>query len=264
MTSATRSGTNQALHPKKSLVSRVIMVIACLITCWHISATFLWVAPVTPLRDLVPGTLLTNYMIPYFGQSWSVFAPEPINGNFTLRVRAMKTQPDGSTSVTDWVDATDAEQSMSTHHFFQPRAAALAWQTAFHYKNSWDALTSGQQSVTALDYFEGQDWFDRLSSALVANQSNPSATSTMISDERRIIQYSTQVALAMWGDDVIRVQYEVYRQNVTPFAKRNDPNVTPEPKQTAQTGWRGLLFAPGQSREDFASTFRAAAAGTKP
>src|SRR5690606_6227899 len=42
------------------------------------------------------------------------------------------------------------------------------------------------------------------------------------------LAYATQVAFAIWGEDQgQRVQHEVSRQNVIPFAERNDPDGLP-------------------------------------
>ena len=98
------------------------MLVALLLTAWHIFASFLWIAPAGPARNLVPGDLLRSYMLPLYGQSWSVFAPEPVNGDHRLEVRAVVMR-DGVEEVTDWVSPTDVELSLSRHNLFPPRAA---------------------------------------------------------------------------------------------------------------------------------------------
>src|SRR5690625_2115613 len=69
-------------------VKRTVTLVAVLFTAFHVFATFLCIAPSSPLRDVVPGNALQSYMIPMFGQSWSVFAPEPINGDYRLQIRS--------------------------------------------------------------------------------------------------------------------------------------------------------------------------------
>ena len=93
-------------HPA---LKRTIMVIAMALTGFHLFATFLWIAPSSALREVIPGDLLSKYMIPMWGQSWSVFAPEPINGDYYFDVRAVVSTPDGGEETTDWVRATDVE-----------------------------------------------------------------------------------------------------------------------------------------------------------
>ena len=87
----------------------VILYIAMALTGFHLFASFLWIAPSSTLREVIPGNLLSQYMIPMWGQSWSVFAPEPINGDYYFDVRAVVSTPDGGEETTDWVRATDVE-----------------------------------------------------------------------------------------------------------------------------------------------------------
>ncbi len=83
---------------KRRPVIRVVLVLVTLLTAWQVFAQFLWIAPASALRELVPGNLLMSWQIPWFGQSWSVFAPDPINGNYHLKVRALVKDASGSTS----------------------------------------------------------------------------------------------------------------------------------------------------------------------
>jgi hypothetical protein len=237
-------------------VVRVIMVLAILFTAWHIFATFLWIAPASGLRQAVPGDVLTRYMIPMHGQSWSVFAPEPINGDYRLQVRAVVSE-NGTTRTTDWVDATAAEVTMLTHNLAPPRASIQAIELASRFKGAWDALSAEQQEIVALGYYTGTDWRERLTAALYAT-GDAGVADDYMAIERVITAYSTQVAYAMWGDGVGQVQFIVSRQNVIPFAQRNNPDAERPGVQPAPTGWRGVIEEPGQSRENFASIFRIA------
>ncbi|WP_394940618.1 DUF5819 family protein [Psychromicrobium sp. YIM B11713] len=191
-------------------------------------------------------------MIPFFGQSWSVFAPEPINGNFTLKVRA-QTRQDGKDQTTDWVDATAVEVSLIKHNLFPPRAGIQAMELASEFKSNWDALSADHKVVVGLGYYVGTDWPIRLNKKL-QSYGNPQAVAAYLESENTVIKYSTQVAKAIWGDSVVRVQFQIYRQNVVPFKDRKTPS--PQPLQIANVGWRGLEIAPGQSDQDFADVFR--------
>ena len=67
---------------------------------------------------------------------------------------------------------------------------------------------------------------------------------------------ATQVALAIWGDDVERIQYRATRQNVIPFAQRKDPDAERPGIQYSPSGWRGLITVEGQNDDAFAKVFR--------
>lgn len=246
-------GKQPAQRKELGAVKRVVMLVAVLFTAFHVFATFLWIAPSSALRDVIPGNILQSYMIPMFGQSWSVFAPEPINGDYRLQVRAVVTT-DGEATETEWVDATAAELTMHMHNLFPPRAAMSANDVASRFKGAYDKLNEEQQEVVALGYYDGSDWHDRMEASLREYSDDANVTKYM-EMERIGVAYSTQVAYAMWGDDVTQVQFAASRQNVVPYEQRNDPDAERPAVQTVPIGWRGLIEEPGQSRENFSSVF---------
>lgn len=236
-------------------VVRIFLILATAFTAWHIFATFLWIAPPSGLRELVPGQLLRTYMLPMFGQSWSVFAPEPVNGDYRLQVRAVVGRAD-SVYTTTWVDATAAELAMSHHNPFPPRLAMQSTDLASRYKGVWDALTPDQKAVVELGYYRGGDWPVRLEQKM-RSYPKPDLVTPYVKSEHVVTAYATQVAYATWGDNVVQVQFVVSRQNVVPYAQRNEPGAVRPAVQVAPVGWRGPVEEPGQSRGDFAKTFRA-------
>lgn len=249
-----KSATENAVQARKPWV-RVVAWLAVVFTAWHIFASFLWIAPYSPMREVVPKDMLSSYMIPMFGQSWSVFAPEPINGDYHFNVRAVL-DVDGEEVVTGWVSATDVEISMIQYNLFPPRAGIQSNEVASTQKGAFDKLNAEQQKTAALGFFK-DDWQDRMQTAL-SMQGDAALTEEFVAAERRTVAYATQVAYAIWGEeDVVRVQYRVSRQNVIPFAERhNEDAVRPAPT-IVETGWRGPLVEPGQNNENFAKTFRA-------
>lgn len=239
-------------HTRLTTGRRLVILLGAFFTAWHLFATFLWIAPGSGLREVVPGTLLHDYMIPLHGQSWSVFAPSPINGDYRLQVRAV-TGAGAEATETEWVDATAAETTMLTHNLFPPRAATTAMDVASRFKGAYDDLNEAQQEVVTRAY-QGDDWREQLQDALLEH-GNESAVMDYLALERLAAAYSTQVAYAMWGNDVEQVQFIVSRQNVIPFAQRNDPDAQRPAAQPAPTGWRGPIIEPGQSPERFAEIF---------
>lgn len=98
--------TPQPPTKRATILKRIAVLGAILFTGWHLFATFLWIAPHSELRNIIPGDALSEYMIPMFGQSWSVFAPEPINGDHYFDVRAV-IEENGEEVTTDWVRASN-------------------------------------------------------------------------------------------------------------------------------------------------------------
>lgn len=192
-------------------------------------------------------------MIPMFGQSWSVFAPNPINGDYRLEIRATILE-DGEPVQTDWIDATTADLTMHMYRLFPARAGMVSTDVASRFKGAWDALNDDQKEIVELGYYKGDDWRDRMEEALRAH-GNIGAVERYMEMERIAVAYSTQVAYALWGDDVQHIQFLASRQNVIPYAQRNDPDAVRPGVQPVPVGWRGMIELEGQSRENFANTF---------
>ena len=245
---------------KRRPVIRVVLVLVTLLTAWQVFAQFLWIAPTSALRELVPGNFLLSWQIPWFGQSWSVFAPDPINGDYHFKVRAIVKERNEPAHMTQWVDATDAEYELQHHKLLQPRAAALASEQATDYKNAWDDLNDGQKAIVAAGWYEGDGWKGNFESALKRAAGNDedaqAAAGAFISKNAFTLAYATQAARAVWGNDVVYVQIDIYRQNIVPFEQRHEPGAERPAKQLSPTGWRGTFTLPGQSQREFADVFK--------
>jgi len=256
-TEPVQSDESVAARPRPTWWVKLIAFAACLLTLWHVGASFLWIAPYSALREIPTQNVLASYMLPMFGQSWSVFAPEPINGDYHFNVRAV-IEKDGTEATTGWVSATDVELSMIRYNLFPPRAGIQSSEVASGQMNAYNDLNGKQQAVAALD-FDEKDWeewmvrsFDKLE-----GDDNPDTTKYMQA-EHLATAYATQVAYAIWGADaVVKVQYRVSRQNVVPYAQRNNPNAQRPDPTFSTTGWRLPFEEEGQSRQDFADVFRA-------
>ncbi|GGA66786.1 hypothetical protein GCM10011490_16810 [Pseudoclavibacter endophyticus] len=232
---------------------RIVVVLLSAFAAWHVFASFLWIGPYSGIRQAVPGDLLQQYMIPMFGQSWSVFAPDPINGDYRLQIRATLGE-DEDARETEFVDATAAELAMLSHNLTPPRAAIHANEVTSNLFNAFNRLSNEQKEIAALGYYNGDDWNDRLSAALAVT-GDPALATAYFEAEQTVTAYATQVAHAVWGEEVAFVQFVVSRQNVVPYADRDDPDVQRPPVQSVPTGWRGLLEHEGQSRENFTNVF---------
>lgn len=231
------------------------MSAAVLFTGWHLLASLLWIAPPSPARELVPGNLLTQYMIPFFGQSWSVFAPEPINGDNRMFVRAVVTT-DGAHRTTEWVNVTEVETRLMTHQLFPARAASQSISLASDYRDAYAKLSKPQKALVARN-FSQEGWSAAMESELSGpDKGDSAARSAFLAADFKAVRYATQVARAIWGQDVVRVQFRMERQNVIPFKQRHDPDAKRPDVQLTPSGWRGTQVAAGQSDQDFAVTFR--------
>ena len=254
------SDTTKALaFRSRPLWLRVVGTLCALVTAWHIFATFLWIAPASELRNVVPSKGFYGYMNPMFSQSWNVFAPEPVNGDYLLEVRAISTDENGKAYTTEWVDAANREMSLTHHNFFPARATLAGTQAASEYRRAWNKLSDNQQEVVGWNYYDGDDWRERLDNKLKERAGDNSGAVKKAQEfavkEHEVNAYATQVARAIWGDSVKQIQYRVGRQGIIPFDKRNDPDaVRPKPSYIT-AGWRGQEVVDGQNDDNFAKIF---------
>lgn len=81
-----------------------VFVLAALV---HTTAIGVWAAPANPVGEAVGRDRLSAYILPWWAQSWSIFAPVPLRADWTMRMRAKVQDPvTGRIRVTAWTDLT--------------------------------------------------------------------------------------------------------------------------------------------------------------
>lgn len=222
----------------------------------HFVVTFLFNAPSNPIKEAA-ATQISGYMRPFFQQNWSLFAPNPINSEDTLEVRAQVVDAGtGEERVTDWVNATEHEWTLVHHSIAPSRASRLSSNLHRRLHDAWDDLSSDQQEIVARDFDAMPDW-SPLADALIEAQggTTSSVVANVVRGDRVATGYATQVARALWGPDVSAVQFRLRRTPVPRWDERFDP-VADEPDSIVREfGWRPVLTNDGQSDEAFADTF---------
>ena len=71
--------------------------------CVHLGMTFLHVAPANTVTK-AHGKAVDDWIYPEFEQNWKLFAPNPLQQNISIQVRAGIRGPDGMTVTTGWYD----------------------------------------------------------------------------------------------------------------------------------------------------------------
>jgi hypothetical protein len=71
--------------------------------CIHIGLTFLHVAPANTLSRQ-HGSTVDEWIYPEFEQNWKLFAPNPLQQNISVQVRAEIGTADGGIRTTGWYD----------------------------------------------------------------------------------------------------------------------------------------------------------------
>ncbi|MFD5739697.1 DUF5819 family protein [Streptomyces massasporeus] len=91
------------LSPRYQVGVALALAVVAIGVCVHIGMTFLHVAPPnTVTRE--HGEAVDDWIYPEFEQNWKLFAPNPLQQNISIQVRAGVRGPDGMTLTTGWYD----------------------------------------------------------------------------------------------------------------------------------------------------------------
>ncbi|MEU2420326.1 DUF5819 family protein [Streptomyces sp. NPDC007851] len=79
------------------------LALVAVAACVHLGMVFLSVAPANTVTRQ-HGKAIEEWVYPEFEQNWKLFAPNPLQQNIAVQVRADVLMPDGSTTTTGWND----------------------------------------------------------------------------------------------------------------------------------------------------------------
>ncbi|MFE5851623.1 DUF5819 family protein [Streptomyces sp. NPDC056500] len=97
-------------RPYQAVLGAALALIA-LLASTHVAMVFLHVAPSnTVIKEY--GKAVDAWIYPEFEQNWKLFAPNPLQQNVSVQVKAEVRRADGGRIVTEWIDLT-AEDSAS-------------------------------------------------------------------------------------------------------------------------------------------------------
>ncbi|MGW4031930.1 DUF5819 family protein [Streptomyces sp. NPDC004838] len=99
---APTSGIAALSAPYQAVVAASLGLVA-LIVCVHLAMVFLHVAPSNTVTKHY-GKGVDAWIYPEFEQNWKLFAPNPLQQNIAVQVRAEVQTSDGGTRTTDWID----------------------------------------------------------------------------------------------------------------------------------------------------------------
>jgi hypothetical protein len=81
----------------------VALAVVGVVTCVHLGMVFLHIAPSNTITKQ-HGEAIQEWIYPEFEQNWKLFAPNPLQQNIAVQVRAQVRTADGGTRTTGWYD----------------------------------------------------------------------------------------------------------------------------------------------------------------
>ncbi|MFJ5138324.1 DUF5819 family protein [Streptomyces sp. NPDC088707] len=113
---AERAGVGiMALSMPYQVVLAVALAVAGVFACVHLAMVFLHVAPSNTLTKR-HGQAVDDWVYPEFEQNWKLFAPNPLQQNVSVEVRAELVAADGSRRTTGWIDLTAQDAEAIRHN----------------------------------------------------------------------------------------------------------------------------------------------------
>lgn len=199
----------------KPAAKPVFTVLLLLVLVVHIGAMFLWIAPSNALSKALSKPL-TQYALPWFQQSWSLFAPNPIDAAYYLEVRAV---PEGL-SETEWVSASDVELSALHHNPLPPTATNVSNKLATGLHDSLQPLQETEREVLGWNFHH--DVWTRIPQEIEKAGASPSPSLQHSLDlDQAITAYATQFLKAQGLiEDTDLVQYRISKYSVRAFDVR--------------------------------------------
>ncbi|WRZ91804.1 DUF5819 family protein [Streptomyces sp. NBC_01007] len=92
-----------ALSLRYQIAAALALAVVAVVSCVHLGMVFLHVAPSNTVTKQ-HGRAIDEWIYPEFEQNWKLFAPNPLQQDITVQVRALARTADGTSRETGWYD----------------------------------------------------------------------------------------------------------------------------------------------------------------
>ncbi|WTX88790.1 DUF5819 family protein [Streptomyces sp. NBC_00637] len=92
-----------ALSLRYQVGAALALAVVAVTVCVHVGMVFLHVAPSNTVSK-AHGKAIDDWIYPEFEQNWKLFAPNPLQQNIAVQVRAQVRTADGGSRTTGWYD----------------------------------------------------------------------------------------------------------------------------------------------------------------
>ncbi|MEH0471505.1 DUF5819 family protein [Streptomyces sp. B21-097] len=92
-----------ALSPRYQVCAALALAVVAVTVCLQVGMVFLHVAPSNTVTK-AHGKAIDDWIYPEFEQNWKLFAPNPLQQNISVQVRAQVRTEDGGSRTTGWYD----------------------------------------------------------------------------------------------------------------------------------------------------------------
>lgn len=221
-------------------------------------AVTLAAVPTNPVSDALDSQL--NYLRPFFGQSWRLFAPNPVDEDKVLLVQGSYLDRDGNLKATPWVNWTSVEQDVIEHRLIGGRAGYITTKMYGALDEEFRELESPEQKAASArtSPLEPPSW-SVLEEYLAGIGPDDDDLADYLRYDRAATRLATDVIEARFpNQDITAVRYALREQGVVPYDARHGTKAERQEARPAPTvrvgGWRFPTYGPkaqGQGVADF-------------
>jgi hypothetical protein len=213
----------------------------------HMLAVTLAAVPTNPVSDAFDAQL--QYLSPFFGQSWRLFAPNPVDQDNTLLVQGAYVDDDGTLHRTKWINWTKVEQDVIEHRLVGGRAGYISTKFYPSLGEEFEELESPAQKALSerASALDPPSW-SALESALARVGPDDDDLADFLRFDRAAARLASDVVAARSTSEFTAVRYALREHGVTPYDARHLDKADREKARPAPTmrigGWRAPTFGP--------------------
>lgn len=211
-------------------------------------AVTLAAVPTNPVSDAFDSQL--DYLRPFFGQSWRLFAPNPVDEDKSLLVQGAYVDGDGDLRSTPWVNWTRVEQDVIEHRLIGGRAGYITTKLYGALDEEFQELESPEQKAFSgrTSPLDPPTW-DVLEEYLASIGPDDDDLADYLRYDQAAARLATNVIAARFPTrDITAVRYAVREQGVVPYDSRHGTKAERQEARPAPTarvgGWRIPTYGP--------------------
>ena len=233
----------------------IFAAIASTLVGLHLLAVTLAAVPGNSVSDAFDDQL--GYLTPFFGQSWRLFAPNPVDEDRSFLVQGAYVDADGELRMTPWVSWTEVEQDVIEHRLVGGRAGYITTKFYGPLDEEFRELESDEQKTLSArtsplsppSWSELRDYLARIGP-------DEDDLADYLRFDRAATRLATNAVSARTSQKLTAVRYALREHGVTPYDARQGDKAErqaarPEP-ETRIGGWRTPTYGPAAERRGVA------------
>ena len=240
------------LPERRSVFAAVVSALAGL----HMLTVTLAAVPTNSVSDALDGQL--DYLTPFFGQNWRLFAPNPVDEDRNLLVQGAYVDGEGKLRVTPWIDWTTVELDVIEHRLVGGRAGYITTKFYGAVDEEFQELeTPEQKTLSERSSPLAPPSWRTLRDSLARVGPDDDDLADYLRYDHAAARLATAVVDARWPSrDVTAVRYALREHGVVPYDARHGSAAERQAARPAPTmrvsGWRVPSNGPEAERDEIA------------